>query len=56
MDNLKETIDSARVVEELMMLGEKVFKKNDDAVCAVTYFVERAYMMGKQNKSKNTED
>ena len=50
MDKLKETIDSTRVVEELMMLGEKVFRKNEDAVCAVTYFIERAYKMGKHNK------
>ena len=55
IEKLKETIDSARVVEELMMLGEKIFKKNDDAVCAVTYFIERAYLIGKQNKVKKID-
>ena len=55
IDKLKEMINSTDVVEDLMMLGEKVFKKNDDAVCAVTYFIERAYMMGKKNKVKTEE-
>ena len=53
---LKEMIESTEVVEELMMLGEKVFKKNEDAVCAITYFIERAYMMGKQNKVKTFDE
>ena len=56
IEKLKEIINSTEVVEELMMLGEKVFKKNDDAVCAVTYFIERAYIMGKQNKVKTIDD
>ena len=56
IQKLKEIIDSTEVVEELMMLGEKVFKKNDDAVCAVAYFIERAYIMGKRNKVKTTDE
>jgi len=56
MEKFKETIDSTKVIEELMMFAEKVFKKNDDAVCAITYFIERAYLMGKQNKVKTFEE
>ena len=37
-----------------MLLGEKMFKKNDEAVCAVTYLIERAYLLGMQNKAKIT--
>ena len=56
MENIKEIVDSTEVVEELMMLGEKAFNKNDDAVCAITYFIERAYKMGKHNKAKTIDD
>ena len=52
-NNNIETIES---VEKLMLLGEKIFKKNDEAVCAVTYLIERAYMLGKQNKTKIPND
>ena len=53
MEKMKKTIDSIEVVEELMLLGEKVFKNSDDAICVITYFIERAYIMGKQNKVKS---
>ena len=56
MENFKQTIDSTEAVEDLMKLAEKIFKKNDDAVCSVTYFIERAYVMGKQNKVKTIDD
>ena len=50
IDPTKKKIDEARVVEELMMLGEKIFAKNEDAVCLVTYLIEKAYLMGKASK------
>jgi len=52
LSKLKDIIDTTEAVEKLMMLGEKVFRNNDDAVCAITYFIERAYILGKQNASK----
>lgn len=55
MEKIKETINSTEVVEELMILGEKVFTKNNDAICAVTYFIERAYLMGKHNTAKTID-
>jgi len=56
MEKLKARINSTKVVEELMMFGEKLFKKNDDAVCAITYFIERAYIMGKHNKEETSDE
>ena len=55
LDLAKKRIDDAKVIEELMMLGEKIFKKNDDAVCVVTYLIEKAYVMGKNyaKRAKN---
>ena len=47
---LKEKIETTQSVIKLMKIGEKIFEKNDDAVCAVTYLIERAYMLGKENK------
>ena len=47
LDIVKKKIGDTEVIEELMILGEKIFRKNDDAVCIVTYLLEKAYMMGK---------
>ena len=47
LDIVKKKIGDTEVIEELMILGEKIFKKNDDAICIVTYLIEKAYMMGK---------
>ena len=54
VEKLKNSIDTIESVEKLMKIGEKIFNKNDEAVCAVTYLIERAYILGKQNKEKNT--
>ncbi|MCL2243620.1 MAG: hypothetical protein FWC03_04035 [Treponema sp.] len=56
IEKLKNNIETVGSVKKLMMLGEKAFKKNDEAVCVVTYLIERAYLLGKHNKTKNTED
>jgi len=53
IEKLKKTIDTSETVEKLWKIGEKVFKKNDNAVCAVTYLIERAYFLGKQDTEKN---
>ena len=55
IEKLKENIEAIESVEKLMLLGEKIFNKSDEAVCAVTYLIERAYMLGKQKKTKNTK-
>ena len=52
IDKLKKNIETTKTVEKLMRIGEKIFIKNDDAVCAVTYLIERAYILGKQNNEK----
>jgi len=56
MEKLKNNIETIENVKKLMILGEKVFKKSDEAVCAITYLIERAYLLGKQNKVKITTD
>ena len=55
LDFVKKKINETKVIEELMILGEKIFKKNDDAVCIVTYLLEKAYVMGK-NYAKKAKD
>ena len=57
-DKLKETIETTETVEKLWKIGEKIFGKNDNAVCAVTYLIERAYILGKQEieKKNNTRN
>ena len=52
IEELKKTIETAETVEKLWKIGEKVFGKNDNAVCAVTYLIERAYILGKQDTEK----
>ncbi|MCL2186909.1 MAG: hypothetical protein FWB86_13810 [Treponema sp.] len=51
-DKLKKTIETTETVENLWKIGEKIFGKNDNAVCAVTYLIERAYILGKQEIEK----
>jgi len=53
---LKEKVETTENLVKLMKIGEKVFEKSEDAVCAVTYLIERAYILGKQDKTKNTDD
>ena len=54
--NIENNVETIKSIKKLMLLGEKVFKKSDEAVCAVTYLIERAYMLGKQNQVKVTND
>ena len=50
IENLKEKIETTENVIKLMKIGEKIFEKSDDAVCAITYLIERAYILGKKEK------
>jgi len=52
---LKKTIETTETVEMLWKIGEKIFAKNDNAVCAVTYLIERAYILGKQDTKKGAK-
>jgi len=53
ISKLKKTIETTETVQKLWKIGEKIFGKNDDAVCAVTYLIERAYKLGKQDIEKD---
>ena len=55
---IKKTIETTTTVEKLWKIGEKIFGKNDSAVCTVTYLIERAYILGKQDSgnSNNTKN
>ena len=56
-DKLKENIDGAGVVEELIILSQKVFNKNSDEVKKVIeIFITKSYLMGKQNAVKTFEE
>jgi len=50
---IKTTIETTKTVENLWKIGEKIFAKNDNAICVVTYLIERAYVLGKQDTGKN---
>jgi len=52
IEKIKKTIETTKTVENLWKIGEKIFGKNDNAVCAVTYLIERAYILGNQDKEK----
>ena len=52
VEKLKEKIETTETIIKLMKIGEKIFEKSDDAVCAITYLIERAYTLGKENKEK----
>ena len=54
ISKLKKTIETAETVENLWKIGEKIFEKNDNAVCAVTYLIERAYVLGKKDTKKSS--
>ena len=53
IEKIKKTIETTETVETLWKIGEKIFGKNDNAVCAVTYLIERAYILGKQDTAKS---
>jgi len=52
IEKIKTAIETTKTVEKLWKIGEKIFEKNDNAVCAVTYLIERAYILGKQDALK----
>jgi hypothetical protein len=57
LGKLKEKVDSAEVVEELIVLSENVFGKcNDDVRNVVEMFITKSYLMGKQNQVKIFEE
>jgi hypothetical protein len=57
LDKLKEIVDSAKVVEELIALSKKVFSKcNDDVKDVVEVFITKSYLMGKKNQVKTFDD
>ena len=57
LEKLKEKVDSTEVVEELIVLSEKVFGKcNDDVKSVVETFITKSYLMGKKNQVKTFEE
>jgi hypothetical protein len=57
LEKLKENVDSAEVVEELLILSKKVFGKCDDDVKKVVeMFIAKSYLMGKMNHTKVIDD
>jgi hypothetical protein len=57
LEKLKEVVDSAGVVEELIVLSKKVFGKcNDDVRNAVEMFITKSYLMGKKNQVKTFDE
>jgi len=54
LDKLKKNIDSANVIEELIMLSNQVLGKSSDNVKnIIEMFIIRSYSMGKKNMVKN---
>jgi len=57
LEKLKERIDSTKVVEELIILAQKVFDKNsDDVKQVIETFITKSYLMGKKNMVKTIDD
>jgi len=57
LEKLKEKLDSAEVVEELIILSEKVFSKSsDDVKGIIELFITKSYLMGKKNLTKVIEE
>jgi len=53
IEKLKETINSAEIVEELVVLSNKIFNKSsDDAKKVIEMFITTSYLMGKKNMIK----
>jgi hypothetical protein len=53
MEKLKESINSTEVVEELIVLSQKVFgKSSDDIKNVIEMFITKSYLMGKKNTVK----
>jgi hypothetical protein len=57
LEKFKEKVDSAEVVEELIVLSQKIFGKcNDDVKTVVETFITKSYFMGKQNQVKTFDE
>jgi len=57
LEKLKEAVDAADVVEELIALSKRVFgKSNDDVKNVVEMFITKSYLMGKKNQIKPVDD
>ena len=53
LEKLKEKIDSVEVVEELIILSEKVLgKSNDEVKKVIELFITKSYLMCKKNMTK----
>ena len=56
-ERLKKHIDSADVVEELVILSKRVFgKSSDDVKNVIEMFIAKSYLMGKKNMVKLIDD
>ncbi|MDR2543463.1 MAG: hypothetical protein LBC80_08475 [Treponema sp.] len=57
LEKIKEKVDAAEVVEELIILSKKVFGKNsDDVQKVIEMFITKSYLMGKRNMVKTFDD
>ena len=57
LEKLKEKVDSTEVVEELLVLSQKVFDKcNDDVKNVVEMFITKSYLMGKKNQVQTLDE
>jgi len=57
LEKFKEKVDTADVVEELIVLSKNVFGKcNDDVKKVVELFITKSYLMGKKNQVKTFEE
>jgi len=53
LEKLKERIEAAEIVEELITLSGKIFSKNTDEVkTVIETFITKSYLMGKKNMIK----
>jgi hypothetical protein len=53
LEKLKERIEAAEIVEELITLSGKIFSKNSDEVKnVIETFITKSYLMGKKNMIK----
>jgi hypothetical protein len=56
-EKLNGKIDTAELVEELIILSGKVFEKcNDDVKKVIELFITKSYLMGKRNMVKTFDD
>jgi len=57
LEKFKEKVDSTEVVEELIILSQKVFGKcNDDVKKVIEMFITKSYLMGKKNMVKTFDE